>query len=147
MDGWINWWINGLMDGCMDWLMKFFYEFDGLMDCPPPPLPYLIWPPRSPLTLPTAIPSSLERIFSTLEIWQSPDKFTGNRRTQIYVYVYIYMRPLFRSTRLGWQRPPLRTYSSIPKKTKIPVGQLIPIRSRHMPRWQYPFEGGRYCCR
>ena len=87
------------------------------------------------------------RQFSTLDIWQSPDKFTGKRRTKIYVYVYIYMRSLFRSTRLGWRRPPSRTNSSISKKTRIPMGQLIRIRSRDMPRWQYPFEGGRYCCR
>ena len=85
--------------------------------------------------------------FSTLEIWHSPDKFTGKRRTQIYVYVYIYMRSLFRSARLGWRRPPSRTNSSIPRKTRIPVGQPIRIRNRDMPRWQYPFEGGRYCCR
>ena len=102
------------------------------------------------LTLPTT-PSTPwhmhSRQFSTLEIWQSPDKFTGKRRTQIYVYVYIYMRLLFQSTRLGWRRPPSRTNSSIPKKTRIPVGQLIRIRSRDMWRWQYPFEGGRYCCR
>ena len=70
----------------------------------------------------------------TLEILQSPDKFTGKRRTQIYVYVYIYMRSLFRSERLGLRRPPSRTNSSIPKKTRIPVGQPIRIRSRDMPR-------------
>ena len=87
------------------------------------------------------------RQFSTLEIWQSPDKFTGKRRTQIYVYIYIYMRSLFRSARLGWRRPPSPTNSSIPKKTRIPVGQPIRILSRDRPRWQYPFEGGRYCCR
>ena len=87
------------------------------------------------------------RQFSTLEIWQSPDKFTGKRRTQIYVYVYIYIRSLFRLARLGWRLPPLRTNSSIPKKTRIPVGQPIRIRSRDRPRWRYPFEGGRYCCR
>ena len=86
------------------------------------------------------------RQFSTLEIWQSPDKFTGKCRTQIYVYVYIYMRS-FRSEWLGWRRPPSRTNSSIPKKTRIPVGQPVRIQSRDRPRWQYPFEGGRYCCR
>ena len=48
------------------------------------------------------------RQFSTLEIWQSPDKFTGKRRIQIYVYVYIYIRSLFRLARLGWRRPPSR---------------------------------------
>ena len=53
------------------------------------------------------------------------------------------MRSLFRSTRLGWRRPPLRTNSSIPKKTRIPVRQPIRIRSRDRPRWRYPFEGGR----
>ena len=74
------------------------------------------------------------RQFSTIEILQSPDKFTGKRRTQIYVYVYIYMRLLFRSTWLGWGRPPSRTNSSIPNKTRIPVGQLIRIRSRDMLR-------------
>ena len=87
------------------------------------------------------------RKFSMLEIWQSPDKFTGKRRTQIYVYVYIYTRSLFRSAQIGWRRPPLRTNSSIPKKTRIPVGEPIRIRSRERPHWQYPFEGGRYCCR
>ena len=35
------------------------------MDCPLSPLPHLLWSPRPPLTLPTAIPSSLERISST----------------------------------------------------------------------------------
>ena len=34
-------------------------------DCPPPPLPHLLCPPWPPLTSPTAIPSSLERILST----------------------------------------------------------------------------------
>ena len=87
------------------------------------------------------------RQFPTLEIWQSPGKFTGKRITQIYVYVCIYMRLLFRSARLGWRRPPSRTNSSVPKKTRMPVGQPIRIRSRDRPRWQYPFEGGRYCCR
>ena len=87
------------------------------------------------------------RKFPTLDIWQSPDKFTGKRITQIYDYVYIYMRSLFRSARLGWRRPPSRTNSSIPKKTRIPVGQPVRIRSRDRPRWRYPFEGGRYCCR
>ena len=28
--------------------------------------------------------------FQTLEIFQSPDKFTGKRKTQINIYVYIY---------------------------------------------------------
>ena len=66
---------------------------------------------------------------------QSPDKFTGKRRTQIYVYVYIYMRSWFRSARLGWRRPPSRRNSSIPKKTRIPVGQPIQIRIRdRLPR-------------
>ena len=87
------------------------------------------------------------RQFSTLDIWQSPDKFTGKRRTQIYVYVYIYMRSLFRSARLGWRCPTSRTNSSIPNKTMIPVGQPIRIRSRDRPSWRYPFEGVRYCCR
>ena len=31
------------------------------------------------------------RQFPTLEIWQSPDKFTRNSKTRIYVYVYIYI--------------------------------------------------------
>ena len=29
--------------------------------------------------------------FSTLEVWQSPDKFTVKRKTKIKVYVYIYI--------------------------------------------------------
>ena len=87
------------------------------------------------------------RKFSTLDIWQSSDKFTGKRKTQNYVYVYIYMRSLFRSARLGWRHPPSRTNSSIPKKTRIPVWQPIQIRSGDRPRWRYPLEGGRYCCR
>ena len=87
------------------------------------------------------------RQFPTLEIWQSPGKFTVKRITQIYVYVYIYMRLLFRSARLGWRLPPSRTNSSAPKKTRIPVGQPIRIWNRDRPRWQYPFEGGRYCYR
>ena len=86
------------------------------------------------------------RQFSTLEIWQSPDKFTGKRITQICVYVYIYMSSLFWSARLGWRRPPLRTNSSIPKKKRIPVGQPVRMGSTDRPRWKYPFEGGRYCC-
>ena len=78
------------------------------------------------------------REFSTLEIWQSPNKFTRKRKTQIYRYVYNYMRSLFQSAQLGWRRPPSRTNSSIPKKTRIPVGQPIRIRSRDRPRWRYP---------
>ena len=35
------------------------------------------------------LPTHGSRQFSTLEIWQSPDKFTGKRKTQISVYVYI----------------------------------------------------------
>ena len=31
------------------------------------------------------------RQFPKLEIWQSPEKFTGKRKTQINVYVYIYI--------------------------------------------------------
>ena len=73
-------------------------------------------------TTPSTPPHMRGSQFSTLEILQSSDKFTGKRRTQIYVYVYIYMSLLFRSTRLGWRRPPSRTNSSIPKKTRIPVG-------------------------
>ena len=38
------------------------------MDFPPPPLPHLLWTPHPPLTLPTTIPSSLERILSTRPI-------------------------------------------------------------------------------
>ena len=87
------------------------------------------------------------RQFLTLEIWQSPDKFTGKRRIQIYFYFYIYIRSLFRSALLGWRHPPSRTNSSILKKTRIPVGQPVQIRSRDRPRWRYPFEGGSYCCR
>ena len=102
-------------------------------------------PPQLTLFTSPTTPSTPQ--FSTLEIWQSPDKFTGKRRTQIYVYVYIYMRSLFRSARLSWRRPPSRTNSSILKKTKIPVGQPVRIRRRDRPRWQYYFEGGRYCCR
>ena len=87
------------------------------------------------------------RQFPTLESWKSPGKFAGNCITQINVYVYIYMRLLFRSARLGWRRPPSRKNSSIPKKTRIPVGQPIRIQGRDRPRWRHPFEGGRYCCR
>ena len=73
------------------------------------------------------------RKFPTLDIWQSPDKFTGKRKTQIIVYVYIYMMSLFRSARLGWRRPPSRANYSVPRKTRIPVGQPIRIRSQNRP--------------
>ena len=74
------------------------------------------------------------RKFPTLEIWQSPDKFTVKRRRQINAYVYIYMRSLFRSARLGWRRPPSRMNSSVTKKTRIPVGHPVRIRNRDWPR-------------
>ena len=95
--------------------------------CEPPQLTLFTSP-----TTPSTPRHMRGRKFSTLDIWQSPDKFIEKRRTQIYVYVYIYMRSLFRSTRLGWRRPPSRTNSSIPKKTRIPVGQPIRIQSRDM---------------
>ena len=98
--------------------------------CAPPQLTLFTSP-----TTPSTPRHMHGRQFSTLEIWQSPDKFTGKRRRQIYVYVYIYMILLFRSTRLGWRRPPSRTNSSMPKKTRIPVGQPIRIWSRDRPRW------------
>ena len=106
--------------------------------------PLVCAPPQLTLFTSPTTPSTPQ--FSTIEIWQSPDKLTGKCRTQIYVYVYIYMRSLFRSARLGWIRPPLQTTWSIPNKTRIPVGQPIRIRSRDRPCWKYPFEGGRYCC-
>ena len=108
----------------------------------PPQLTLLTSP-----TTPSTPRHMRDRQFPTLEICQSPDKFTGKRKIQINIYVYIYMRSLFWSARLGWRRPPLRTKSSVPKKTRIPAGQPIQIRSRDRPRWQYTFEGGRYCCR
>ena len=74
------------------------------------------------------------RQFPTLYICQSPDKFTGKSKRQINVYVFIYMRSLFRSARLGWPCPPSRMNSSVLKKTRIPVGQPKRIRSRDRPR-------------
>ena len=73
------------------------------------------------------------RQFPTLEIWKSPNKFIGKHKTQINVYVYIYMRSMFQSARLGWRCPPLRMNSSVPKKTRIPVGQPLRIRSWDRP--------------
>ena len=57
------------------------------------------------------------------------------------------MRSLFQSSRLGWCRPPLWKNSSVPKNRRISVVQPIQIRSLDRPHWQYPFEGGRFCCR
>ena len=74
-----------------------------------------------------------DRKFPTLEIWKSPDKFTGKRKTQIIVYVYIYTRSLFRSARLGWRRLPSWTNYSVTKKTRITVGKPIRILSRDRP--------------
>ena len=108
----------------------------------PPQLTLFTWP-----TTPSTPRHMRGRQYSTLEILQSSDKFTGKCRRQIYVYDYIYMRSFFRLARLGWRLPPLRTNSSIPKKTRIPVEQPIRIRSRDRPRWRYTFEGGRYCFR
>ena len=70
MDRSIEWWMDGSIDGSMDrWMDRWIDRsndlwIDGSMDCPLPPLPHLLWPPRPPLTLPTAKPSSLERILS-----------------------------------------------------------------------------------
>ena len=108
-------------------------------------------PPQLTLfTSPTTPPTPRNmcgRQFPKVQIWKSHDKFTWKSKTKINVYVYIYMRSLLRSARLGWRRPPSRTNSSVLKKTRIPVGQPIRIQSRDRPRWRYPFEGGRYCCR
>ena len=65
-DWWMDGWMDGSMDGWMDWSNDIW--IDGSMDCPPPPLPHLLWPPRPPLNLPTAIPSSLKRILSTRHV-------------------------------------------------------------------------------
>ena len=41
MDGWMDEWINEWMDQSNDlWIY-------GSMDCPPPPLPHLLWPPAT----------------------------------------------------------------------------------------------------
>ena len=60
MDWWMDEWINGWMDG----LIKLYMNrcIDGLSTATPPPYSLT---PQPPLTSPTAIPSSLERIFST----------------------------------------------------------------------------------
>ena len=52
--------------------------------CAPPQLTLFTSP-----TTPSTPRHICSRQFSTLEILQSPDKFTGKRKTQIYVYVYI----------------------------------------------------------
>ena len=74
----MDWSIDGLMDDSIDGLIDVSMDgwmdrsndlwIDGSMDCPLPPLPHLLWPPRPPLNLTTAIPSSLERILSTRHV-------------------------------------------------------------------------------
>ena len=52
-------------------------------------------PPQLTLFTSPIIPSTpghmRSRKFTTLEIWQSPNNFTGNHKTQINIYVYIYI--------------------------------------------------------
>ena len=52
-------------------------------------------PPQLTLFTSPTTPSTPRNIrgrkFPTLEIWQSPDKFTGKSKTRICVYVYIYI--------------------------------------------------------
>ena len=99
--------------------------------------PLVFVPPQLTLfTSPTTLSTSRHvrsRQSPTLDIWQSPDRLTGKRKRQINGYVYIYMRLLFQSARLGLWRSPLRMTSSVPKKTRIPVGQPIQIRIRDRP--------------
>ena len=91
--------------------------------------PQLTIPPSP--TTPSTPRNVSGRKFPTLKICQSPNKFTGKRKTKIIVYLYIYMRSLFWSARLGWCLPPSWT-----KKTRIPVVQPIRIRSQDSPpRW------------
>ena len=102
--------------------------------------PLVCAPPQLTLFTSPTTPSTPHHVhgrqFPRLDMWQSPDKFTGKRKTKIIVYVCIYMRLLFQLARLGWRHSPLRKNSSIPKKTRIPVGQPIRIRSRDRPpRW------------
>ena len=68
-------------------------------------------------TTPSTPRNVRSRQFPTLEIWQSPDKFTGKHKTQINIYIYIYIRSLLLSAWLGWSYPPSQTNSSVPKKT------------------------------
>ena len=104
-------------------------------------LPLVRAPPQLTLFTSPTTPSTPRHMssiqFSTLEIWQSPDKLTGKRRTQIYVYVYIYMSSLFRPTRLGSRRPPSLTNSSF--RNSCPTGILVFFRMEEFVR-----EGGRH---
>ena len=82
------------MDQWMDgWIDQMIYESIYRWTFQRHPSPHVLVPPQLTLfTSPTA-PSTPRHIrgrkFSTLEIWQSPDKFTGKRTSHIYVYVYI----------------------------------------------------------
>ena len=52
-----------------------------------PPQPTLLNSPTTPST-----PWHMRgRKFPTLEIWKSPDKFTGKSKTRINAYIYIYI--------------------------------------------------------
>ena len=139
IDGWFDWWIDqcidGLMDEWIDWSMHWWMDrsIDRSMD-------------RSIIGLIDWI------IDGWMDQWMDGwiDQMiyeSDPYRLSTGILVYIYMRSLFQSARLGWRCPPSRTNSSIPKKTRISVGQPIRIRSRDRPRWQYLFEEGRYCCR
>ena len=52
-------------------------------------------PPQLKLLTSPTTPSTPRHVcgrkFLTLDIWQSPDKFTGKSKTQINVYIYIYI--------------------------------------------------------
>ena len=54
--------------------------------CAPPQMTLFTSP-----TTPSTSRHMRGRKFSTLYIWQSPDKFIGKSKTRIYVYVYIYI--------------------------------------------------------
>ena len=57
--------------------------------------PLVCAPPQLTLFTSPTTPSTPRHVrgiqFRTLEIFQSPDKFTGKRKTQINIYVYIYL--------------------------------------------------------
>ena len=57
--------------------------------------PLVCAPPQLTLFTSPTTPSTSRHLcgwkFPTLEIWQSPDKFTGKRKIKINVYVYIYI--------------------------------------------------------
>ena len=108
---------------CKNILLANLHLCTSPLVCAPPQLILFTSP-----TTPSTPRNMCGRQFPTLDIWQSPGKFTEKRITQINVYVYIYMRLLFWSTRLGCRCPPSR--------------QTLPFRKRRGYQWdsQYGSE-------